>query len=206
MGLNAFISIDGLLRVGGRLREAALPFEDKYPIILDSNHPITLRYLHFIHEESLHQGRVITLGQVRSNGVFVIKARRAIDNLIKNCFDCQRLRAPLSTQIMAHLPAERLDASPCFTHIGVDCFGPFYVTQGKGTRTTTATKKVFVLIINCLASRAIHLEPLESMETSSFINALRRFFSLRGTASLIEVLISSGLSVQSNSLKNSKDS
>ena len=36
-----------------------------------------------------------------------------------------------------------------------------------------------------MATRAVHIEVLESMDTSSFINALRRFFALRGPAKLL---------------------
>ncbi|GAA6111703.1 uncharacterized protein LOC125145112, partial [Tachysurus ichikawai] len=34
----------------------------------------------------------------------------------------------------------------------------------------------------CMSSRAVHIEVIESMDTSSCINALRRFFALRGPA------------------------
>jgi hypothetical protein len=36
------------------------------------------------------------------------------------------------------------------------------------------------VLFTCLSSRAIHIEVIEEMSTSSFINALRRFSSLRG--------------------------
>lgn len=37
-------------------------------------------------------------------------------------------------------------------------------------------------MFSCLSSRAVHIELIESMDTSSCINALRRFFALRGPA------------------------
>ena len=40
-------------------------------------------------------------------------------------------------------------------------------------------------MLTCLISRAIHIEVLESMDTSSFICALQRFFVLRGRAKQI---------------------
>lgn len=37
-------------------------------------------------------------------------------------------------------------------------------------------------MFSCLSSRAVHIEVIESMDTSSCINALRRFFAIRGPA------------------------
>lgn len=37
-----------------------------------------------------------------------------------------------------------------------------------------------VLVFSCLVSRAIHLEAIEELSTSSYINALRRFMTLKG--------------------------
>jgi hypothetical protein len=36
------------------------------------------------------------------------------------------------------------------------------------------------VIFTCLTVRAIHIELIESLDISSFINALRRFLALRG--------------------------
>ena len=83
-------------------------------------------------------------------------------------------------QLMADLPSERLQEGAPFTHIGIDVFGNFYMHDGKTTRRTKGTRKIYVLLINCLASRAVHLEPLESMDTTSLMLALRRFFAVRG--------------------------
>ena len=56
----------------------------------------------------------------------------------------------------------------CFTdhtlslHTGMDVFGPFYIKEGR------KTLKRYGLIFNCLASRAVLLETLNSMEADSF--------------------------------------
>ena len=47
------------------------------------------------------------------------------------------------------------------------------------------TKKVYVLVIGCHASRAIHLEMLQDRSTESFIMALKRFSNRRGRPSII---------------------
>ena len=86
---------------------------------------------------------------------------------------------------MANLPADRVAVDPPFTHVGLDVFGPFYVSEGKQTRRTTANKKAWVVIFCCLTVRAVHCELITSMDTSSFINSLKRFIALRGTCASI---------------------
>ena len=72
-----------------------------------------------------------------------------------------------------------------FNFVGVDVFGPFMVSEGATTRRRASSVKIFVLLVTCLASRAIHLEPLAGMDTSSMINALQRFMAVRGRCKVI---------------------
>ena len=84
-------------------------------------------------------------------------------------------------QKMADLPPDRAEIGPPFTNVGFDVFGPWTV-QTRRTRGGAADSKRWGLVFTCLASRAIHIELLETMDASSFICALRRFFSIRGPA------------------------
>ena len=67
-----------------------------------------------------------------------------------------------------------MEPSPPFTHIGVDCFGPYAVKERR------SELKRWGLLITCMYSRAVHIEILESMTTDAFINALRCFICIRG--------------------------
>ena len=80
-------------------------------------------------------------------------------------------------QKMADLPPDRAEIGPPFTNVGIDVFGPWTV-QTRRTRGGAADSKRWGLVFTCLASRAIHIELLETMDTSSFICALGRFFSI----------------------------
>ncbi|XP_063044294.1 uncharacterized protein LOC134438616 [Engraulis encrasicolus] len=80
---------------------------------------------------------------------------------------------------MSDLPADRLAMDPPFTHVGLDAFGPWTVTTRR-TRGGAAESKRWAVIFACLSTRAVHLEVIESMSTSSFINAMRRFLAIRG--------------------------
>ena len=61
--------------------------------------------------------------------------------------------------------------------------GGFFLCQpcdGRTTRSKTSTKKVWVLLVTCLVTRAIHTEVVASLDVSSFLLGMRRFYSIRG--------------------------
>lgn len=75
--------------------------------------------------------------------------------------------------------------SPSFTYVGLDLFGPWSITTRR-TRGGQAESKRWAIMLSCLSSRAVHIEVLESMDASSCINALRRFFFFRGPAKQLQ--------------------
>ena len=83
------------------------------------------------------------------------------------------------TKKIADLPSERYTPAPPFTYVGLDVFGPWQVVARR-TRGGLATNKRWAVIFTCLSIRAIHIEVIEAMDTSSFLNTLRRFLALRG--------------------------
>lgn len=80
---------------------------------------------------------------------------------------------------MADLPSDRITPGPPFTTGGVDTFGPWTVLARK-TRGGVINNKRWAIMFSCLTTRAIHIEVIEEMSSSSFINALRRFEAIRG--------------------------
>ena len=95
---------------------------------------------------------------------------------MNECFSCRIRQAPAMRQKMSDLTEDRL--VPCkrpFTYVGVDCFGPSLVRRGR------SNAKQYSLLFTCLSIRAIHIEIAYSLDTESFINALRKFVSRRGT-------------------------
>ncbi|XP_077149194.1 uncharacterized protein LOC143810206 [Ranitomeya variabilis] len=80
---------------------------------------------------------------------------------------------------MANLPPDRLNTEPPFTNVGLDVFSPWSVATRR-TRKILTEAKCWAVLFTCLSIRAVHIEVIESMDTSSFVNALHRFIAIRG--------------------------
>ncbi|XP_046548628.1 uncharacterized protein LOC124258605 [Haliotis rubra] len=172
--LDPYIDSDGVLRVGGRIKNSNLSFSFKHPVILPRKHHVTDMIVRHFHEKLGHQGRGMTVNEIRSNGLWIIGCSSDVSHLISKCGMCRKLRSSTLDQKMADLPEDRMQEAPPFTYCGVDMFGPFLVKEGrKGV-------KRYGALFTCLGCRAIHIETTNSMSTDSFINALRRFITVRG--------------------------
>lgn len=121
---------------------------------------------------------------MRAAGLWIIGGKRIISSIIHQCITCRKLRGKIETQKMADLPVDRLSTDPPFSYVGLDVFGPWKITARR-TRGGKANSKRWAVLFTCMSIRAIHIEVIESLDTSSFINALQRFFSIRGPAKQI---------------------
>ncbi|XP_068120871.1 uncharacterized protein [Hyperolius riggenbachi] len=177
--LDPFLDKYGLLRVGGRLKQASLEPDERNPLIIPGHHHVTRLIVQHYHIQVKHQGRLFTEGALHTAGLWIVGAKRCVSSIIFSCITCRKLRGMLQTQKMANLPADRLSMDPPFTNVGLDVFGPWSVTA-RQTRGGQANSKRWAVIFTCMTIRAVHIEVIESMDTSSFINALRRFIAIRG--------------------------
>ncbi len=175
--LSPFIDDQDILRVGGRLTQAELHPHVKHPAILPKGHHVSRLLIKHFHEKMQHQGRGMTLNEIRSNGIWILGCSSEVSSLIYKCTKCRKLRKCNQEQKMADLPPERMETTPPFTYSGMDCFGPFYVKEGR------RELKRYGLLFTCMCSRAIHLEVLDDLSTDAFLNALRCFIAIRGNVS-----------------------
>ena len=129
--LDPFVDCNGLLRVGGRLKQACLPYKVKFPIILPRSSHVTYLIIKYFHEKTKHQGRGITLNEIRENGFWIVGGMSAVASYIANCVTCCKLGASVQEQKMANLPEDRLEPAPPFTNCAMDYFRPWLVKEGK---------------------------------------------------------------------------
>ena len=172
--LDPILDKDGLIRVGGRMHNSSADFAQNHPVVLPRKGHITRLLIRHCHEHVQHQGRGMTTNELRSNGYWILGCSSAVSDLIYHCVVCCKQRGNTQDQKMSDLPYDRVNPAPPFTYCGVDYFGPFLVKEGR------KELKRYGCIFTCFTSRAVHLEVANTLDTDSFINALRRFLSLRG--------------------------
>ncbi len=125
--LTPFQSDDGVLRVGGRIDAASLPFENRHPVILPAKHPLTSKIVTAFHNYFHHLSVDYVLSHIRQY-YWILRERQ----VRRSCEICVKERARPSTQLMGELPRERLAAfKPAFTNTVVDYFGPFLMVGAK---------------------------------------------------------------------------
>lgn len=177
MPLNPFVDESGLLRVGGRLKNSDLNFEQKHPIILPSENHVTKLLIIHEHQRLCHAGTHLLLANLRQK-YWPLGGRRYTKKVIYQCIVCFRFRAKNHHQLMADLPPSRVTLSRPFLKTGVDLAGPIAIRQSR-IRKSLETKAYIALFI-CMASKAVHLELLSSLTSDNFLLAFKRFFSRRG--------------------------
>ncbi|XP_047483301.1 uncharacterized protein LOC125035146 [Penaeus chinensis] len=172
--LDPFRDKNNILRVGGRMRHAEFAAINKHSVILPKDSHITEMIVCHYHRKVHHQGRGITLNELRASGYWIIGGSSVVGRHISRCVICKRLRGTFQEQKMSDLPPERLEPAPPFTYCGIDYFGPFFVKEGR------KEVKRYGVLFTCMASRAIHLETANTLETDSFLSAYKRFIGRRG--------------------------
>ena len=174
--LGPKITNNGLRTVGDRISNWLKDnWNQSEFILLPYNHQFTKLLIQKLHSED-HAGIESTLAKLQSK-FWVPKARKIIKSVKAKCVKCRVLDKKFVSQKMSFLPDERIKPSPPFFYTSLDLFGPFIIRNTVKSRTT---KKVYGLILNCMVTRAVHLELVEGYDTQSFLISFKRFISIRG--------------------------
>ena len=146
---------------------------------MPGSHSVTSLLVKHHHEQTKQKGR--HRKRIHAVGYWIIGEKRLVNRVMHACVTCTKLRGRLKHQKMADLPSERLTPVPPFTYFGL---GPWQVVTRR-TMGGTAKNKRWAVMFTCLTVRAVHIGIIEAMNTSSFLNTLRRFLALRGPVSQI---------------------
>ena len=174
------VSEDGLLICKGRLGNSDLDYRSKYPILLPKNDAFADLVIQDCHARVHHNKLRSTLAEFRGR-FWVPQGRQQVKRVIGKCQICRRQEGkPFKPPPIAELPSFRVTETPPFSNTGVDFAGPLYTKSSTGEM-----KKVYITLFTCCVTRAIHLELISDLHTSTFVNCLRRFCARRGTPRLI---------------------
>ena len=175
--LGLKVDSDGVIRCYGRLHNAEIPYDAKYPKLLPRNDHLTYLIVMDCHERLFHAGVAHTLSQVRYS-YWIPHGRATVKRMLKLCVPCKRHQTgPYVMPRMPPLPRERVSQSAPFSCTGLDYLGPLIVKD------ENIPKKVWICLFTCLAVRAITLEVVCDMSAYQFLLSLRRFIAQRGRPS-----------------------
>ncbi|GFT65990.1 transposable element Tcb2 transposase [Trichonephila clavipes] len=181
---NLFPFVDGevIVRVGGRLENASVPYLHKHPAILPKGSKLSKLYFNSLHTRLFRVGPQGLLNAVRQK-FWPLSGRSIARKTVHQCVTCFKSRPIFSSQIMGNLPSKRINISSPFTIARLDLCGPFlvkYKNQRKGT-----LNKVYICVCICFSTKALHLELLSDLTSDALIATLKRFTSRRGKCSKI---------------------
>jgi len=125
------VLIEGVLRVGGRLKKIAMPVESNHPAILPKGSHLSRLHLSHVHNMVGHCRRNQMLSKLRQN-YWISKANSAARKIVADCLLCRCWHASVSDQKKTALPPCHITPDlPPFTHVGIDYFGPIKVKRGR---------------------------------------------------------------------------
>lgn len=181
--LTPFLDGWGIIRVGGRLTNAHIPFDGKFPILLPKGNTVTHLIIRIVHLKAMHGGPRATEALLRQK-YWITNSQHEIKKTINKCVICYTHRAKTMSQIMSQLPSERVNlAEKPFTNASVDYTGAIYykIAKGRGQK----SRKAYICIFVCMATKAMHIELVSDLTAESYIAAFRRLVARRGIVKYI---------------------
>ena len=118
---------ESILCVGGRLAQADLPDETKYPRLIPARTELARLVILDAHHSILHGGATQTIAQIRTR-FWIPGCRNQVRKWILNCVKCSRFIGNKEESLVGDLPKERISVpSRAFEDVGLDIGGPFYL-------------------------------------------------------------------------------
>lgn len=180
--LDLFIDDKGLIRVGGRLTNANIPYENRHPILLPRRDHVINLIIDDCHRCNCHTGSHLLISLLRQR-YWIVSARNVIRQRIRQCNFCFKIAPSHPSPMMASLPSFRVQEAKAFTHTGVDYAGPLNLTLTR--RRGVKSQKAYICLFVCMTTKAIHIEIASDLSSETFLDALKRFLARRGPISYL---------------------
>uniref|UniRef100_A0A182VT95 Integrase_H2C2 domain-containing protein n=1 Tax=Anopheles minimus TaxID=112268 RepID=A0A182VT95_9DIPT len=155
--LRPFVDKSGILRVGGRLRNADMKYAAKHPMILPGKCHFSRTVAVAYHEMILHAGPQLTLAALRQE-FWPLNGKTLVSYICRGCHTCFKTNPATIRQPPGQMPKQRISPSRPFSTVGVDYCGPMMLRQPHRKSTC---QKAYVAIFVCFFSKAVHIEIVE---------------------------------------------
>ena len=172
--LRLFLDSSNTLQCGGRIHNAPIEHNTKFPYLLPGNNRFTAL---IVYATQLH-GRTHSTVTALRQCYWIPAAWRVVAKLLRKCVICRRVAGkPFPIPDPPPLPLARVQDGPPFSVTGVDFTGAMYV-RNEGA---IGEYKVYV----CLFTWAIHLEVVTDLTEMAFLQAFWRFAACRSLPRLV---------------------
>ncbi|GJQ87079.1 hypothetical protein Trydic_g23932 [Trypoxylus dichotomus] len=137
---SPFLDHEGLIRVGGRLKDSNFPFDKKYPVRISGKQKLSTLILEHEHRRLLYAGPQHVLASVHEN-YRLTGGRNLARSVVHKCIACFKTNPVSGAQLMGNLPKHRLESIYPFYVTGTDYAGPFALKNkpGRGAKQLNAT-------------------------------------------------------------------
>ena len=165
--LNVFIDCKGILRVGSKMLKGNCGPVKYCPILISKTGNLTSKIILDLHAKLSHAGLYCVLTQLRKT-FWVPCVFSVVKKLLKSCIHCKRFNAHAVKLNQNVYRDFRLNPSnKPFATIAIDYAGPYKIREG------TEIKKVYVLVVTCLFTRAVNLKLSINMTTEEFLRSFQ---------------------------------
>ena len=177
--LNLYL-VNDTIRSKGRIINSELPLDATTPLFLPNKSHLVDLFIQHIHSSRNHVGLSQTLSLYRQR-CWNPKICSRIKSLLLRCVTCQRVKGRmLPRPLPPPLPSERVQWVAPFSHVGVDHMGSCTIKDTQGRKS-----KAYICLFVCATTRAVHLEVVENLTTTSFVMCLRSLAATKGMPTLI---------------------
>ena len=180
--LSPFLDEAGLIRLGGRIERSPLSFATRHPIILGKDYYVAELLIREAHEKVYHFGVNTVLAYLR-HSYWPIRGRECVKKVLWSCVICRKWYGNPGVQLMADLPASRVDGpNTPSTTTWVDFIGSIITKAGyQGGRRA----KRYGVIFTFFQTRAEHKEVGQPLSTNDFLMVLSRFVARKSKPGVI---------------------
>jgi hypothetical protein len=152
--LNCFVDENEVIRCRGRLENMKCDNNARFPILIPKKHSLSMLIVKERADRVLHGGVNDTMVYVR-NKFWIPQLRQRVRQIVHKCFVCRLIDGkPYSCKKLPPLPEFRVAIEQPFSSSGADFAGPLYA---KTVGIDRQRFKSYILLITCMATRAVHL-------------------------------------------------
>ena len=165
--LNVYVDKTGLLRVKSKFGRWENNRPYTFPLLLPKNSLVTKIIILDLHKKFNHAGCYTILSELRKR-FWLPHCFSIVKRILKECITCKRFNAkPIQCNQNAYKEWRVEPPNIPYSYVFMDYIGPFEVKENK------VKKKVWILCLTCLWSRAVNLKMCYDFSVAEFLRAFQ---------------------------------